>query len=170
MKNEVTPKTSDVVRDFFQELFAGLPEGNLGAVDRHMTPDVEMIVVGTTSPELLQVLPWCGKHVGSEAVKNFFRHQLGPNIQILDFGIDEIIEQGASAALFGTFRIRARQTRTTIEAEYALRIKIRDGKIARYHLFENSYHIATAVRVGGAWEIETAEGHRSVPALTEGST
>src|SRR5215510_8381641 len=65
-----------------------------------MTPDVEMIVVGTTSPELPQVLPWCGKHVGSEAVKNFFRHQLGPNIEVLDFGTDELIEQDASAAEF----------------------------------------------------------------------
>jgi hypothetical protein len=36
----------------------------MGAVDRHMTPDVEMIIVGMTSPELLQVIPWDGKHVG----------------------------------------------------------------------------------------------------------
>ena len=45
-----------------------------------MTPDVEMIVVGTTSPELLQVLPWTGKHVGSEAVKKFFVDLLGRNV------------------------------------------------------------------------------------------
>jgi len=56
-----------------------LPEGNTAAVDRHTTGDVEMIFIGTNSPELLQVLPRCGKHVGSEAVKDFFRYQLGPN-------------------------------------------------------------------------------------------
>src|SRR5262244_450128 len=170
MNNRLMTRPSEVVRDFFQELFAGLPKGNMGAVDRHLTPDVEMIVVGTTSPELLQVLPWSGKHVGRGAVKTFFTDLLGRNIEVLDFVIEEIIEQHESAALFGTLKIRARQTGTVIESEYALRIKTRDDKIARYHLFENSYHIATAVRVGGAWEIETAEGHRTVPALTEGST
>jgi len=108
--------------------------------------------------------------VGSEAVKNFFVELLGRSVEVLDFGIDEIIEQDASAALFGTQRIRARQTGTAIEAEYALRIKIRDDKIARFHLFENSYHIATAFRVAGAWEIETADGRRTVPAMTTGLT
>jgi len=171
MNNNVMTKPSEVVRDFFQELFLGMPKGDLGAVDRHMTPDVEMIVVGTTSPELLRVLPWVGKHVGSEAVKKFFVDLLGRNFEVLDFGIDEIIEQDASAALFGVLKIQARQTGTVIESEYALRIKIRDGRIARYHLFENSYHIATAFRVAGAWEVETAEeGRRAVPALTEGLT
>jgi ketosteroid isomerase-like protein len=156
-------KPSDVVRSYFQELLPGLPKGNMGAVDRHMTPDVEMIVVGTTSPELLRVLPWSGKHVGPEAVKKFFVDLLGRNVEVLDFGIDEIVEQDASAALFGTLRIQARQTGTVIESEYALRIKIRDGKIAFHHLFENSYHIATAFRVAGTWEVETAEGRRTVP-------
>src|SRR5215813_8310938 len=156
-------RPSDVVGSFFQELFAGLPDGDMSAVDRHMTPDVEVIVVGTTSPELLQVLPWSGKHVGPEAVKTFFRQQLGPNIEVLDFGTDELIEQDASAAQFGTQRIRARKTGNVIQAWYALRIKIRDGKIALFHLFENSYYVATAVRVAGAWEVETAEGRRTVP-------
>src|SRR5262245_28359336 len=70
MNNNATPKPSVVVRDFFQELMLGLPKGNMGAIDRHMTADVEMIVIGTTSPELVQVLPWVGKHVGREAVKD----------------------------------------------------------------------------------------------------
>src|SRR5262245_6112464 len=122
-------KPSEIIGSFFQELLAGMPEGNMDAIDRYMTADVEMIVVGTTSPELLQVLPWCGKHVGSEAVKDFFGHQLGPNIEVLDFGTDELIEQDGSVAQFGTQRVRARKTGVVVEAEYALRIKVRDGKI-----------------------------------------
>jgi ketosteroid isomerase-like protein len=169
MNNNVMTRPSEVVRDFLQGLLLGLPKGNMGAVDQHMTPDVEMIVVGTTSPELLEVLPWGGKHVGPEAVKKFFVDLLGRNVQVLTFGIDEIIEQDASVALFGVLQIQARQTGIVIESEYALRIKIRDGQIARYHLFENSYHVATAFRVAGAWEVETAEeGRRTVPAPTEG--
>src|SRR5262245_15532014 len=107
MWNEAT-KPSEVVRRFFTELLAGLPEGDMSAVDRYMTRDVELIVVGTTSAELLQVLPWSGEHTGSEAVKNFFLNQLGPSIEVLEFGTDEFIEQDASAAQFGTQRIRAR--------------------------------------------------------------
>lgn len=167
MKSKVKTKPSKVVRDFFQELFAGVAKVNPAAVDRHMTSDVEMTVIGTTSPELLQVMTWAGKHVGRGAVKTFFTDLLGRNIEVLDFVIEEIIEQHESAALFGTLKVRARETAKTIESEYALRIKIRDDKIARYHLFENSYHIATAFRVAGAWEVETAEeGRRTVPALT----
>jgi ketosteroid isomerase-like protein len=69
---------------------------------------------------------------GREAVTNSFVDLHGRSVEVLDFGIDEIIEQDASAALFGTFKIRAPQTGTAIESEYALRIKIRDGQIARY--------------------------------------
>jgi hypothetical protein len=42
MNDKVMTKPSEVVRDFFQELVAGLPTGNMGAVDRHTSPDVEM--------------------------------------------------------------------------------------------------------------------------------
>jgi ketosteroid isomerase-like protein len=166
MDNRIKTKPSTIVRNFFQELFAGLPAGDTSAVDRHMTHDVEMIVIGTTSRELLQVMTWSGMHVGPEAVKDFFLNLLGRSIEVLDFRIDEIIEQDAAAALFGTLKVRARQTGAVVESEYALRIKLHDDKIARYHLFENSYHIATAFRVAGAWDVETAEGLRTVPATT----
>jgi ketosteroid isomerase-like protein len=131
-----------------------------------MTHDVEMTIIGTTSQELLQVMTWSGLHVGPEAVKDFFLNLLGRSIEVLDFRIDEIIEQDASAALFGVLKVRARQTGAVVESEYALRIKLRDDKIARYHLFENSYHIASAFRVAGVWEVETADGLRTVPATT----
>jgi ketosteroid isomerase-like protein len=146
----------------------GLPTGNMGAVDRHMTPDVEMIIVGTTSPGLLQVIPWDGKHVGHEAVTNSFVDLHGRSVEVLDFGIDEIIEQDASAALFGTFKIRAPQTGTAIESEYVLRIKIRDGQIARYHLFENLYLMASAFPRGRvrASFLRTAQPAISSPCLS----
>jgi uncharacterized protein len=167
MGNELRIKPSVVVRDFFQELFDGLPQGDMTAVDRYMTPDVEAIVNGTTSPELIQIMTWAGKHVGSEAVKNFFIERMSRTVEILDVGTHEIIEQGTSAAFFGTLRIRARRTGAVIESEYALRIRIRDGKISEYHIFENTYHIAASFRVAGAWEVETAEGLREVPRRAE---
>jgi hypothetical protein len=48
MNNQLMAEPCEVVRDFFQELVAGLFTGNMGAIDRHMTSDVEMIIVGTT--------------------------------------------------------------------------------------------------------------------------
>jgi ketosteroid isomerase-like protein len=116
----------------------------MGAVDRHLTPDVEMIIVRTSSPGAAPGHPLDGKHVGREAVTNSFVDLHGRSVEVLDFGIDEIIEQDASAALFGPFEIRAPQTGTAMESEDALRIKIRDGQIARYHLFENLYLMASA--------------------------
>jgi hypothetical protein len=54
----------------------------MAAVDRHMTPNVEMIIVGTTSPELLQVIPWGGKHVGPD-IRLWREHDRGGHFPML---------------------------------------------------------------------------------------
>jgi hypothetical protein len=83
-------------------------------------------------------------HVEREAVTNYFMDLHGRSVEVLDFGIDEIIEQDASVALFGTFKIRAadgyrdRVWSTRCASRFANR------QIARYHLFENSYLVASA--------------------------
>jgi hypothetical protein len=70
-----------------------------------------------------------GVRVEREAVTNYFVDVHGRSVEVLDFGIDEIIEQDASVALFGTFKIRARKMGTAIE--FGVRAARQDSRIAR---------------------------------------
>lgn len=145
-----------------QEFFAAFGRGDLGAIDRYFTPDVEYVVVGGDVPGTTRAIPWAGVHRGREAVKSFFALLTG-SIQVLSFDPREFVAQGNAVAVFGHFRYRAFSTGKGMETDLAIRIQMRDGQIARYHFYEDTFAIATAFRHGGSWDVENAGSRRAVP-------
>jgi hypothetical protein len=120
-------------RSFVTTFFNGLRARDMGAVDRYMAPDFDFVARAPGGDPLGVDGMWGARR--SRTTSN-----RGPLRQLC-----------------------ARQTGVVIDSEYALRIRVRDGLIVRFHLFENSYHVAAAFRRNGAWEIETSEGKRLVP-------
>jgi len=146
------------VRDFFQ----AFKNGDLGAIERLTTPDVEWLVVGTHTSETVAALPWVGLHKGRDAVNKFFA-ALVSSIEVITFDPQDYIAQGDAVAVFGYFKYRAVSTKKLMETDWAIKIRLRDGKIARYHFFEDTYAIAAAFRHSGSWEIENGGKRRQVP-------
>lgn len=163
------PSSAELVGSFFQD-FA---QGDLTAIDRYFTPDVEYTVIGPPSaqagvnlppltPEALSALPWIGTYRGRDGVREFLAHLLR-NIEVMGFGPQEVFAEGDRAAVFGWFHYRARSTGGEIKSAYSIQITIRDGQIARYHFLENTYAVAAAFRTGGRWDIDNDGRQRSLP-------
>ncbi|MBF6169950.1 nuclear transport factor 2 family protein [Nocardia blacklockiae] len=58
--------------------------------------------------------------------------------------VDTILVDGADAVLFGAVSGRVRATGKTFDGPFALRLTVRDGRITRHHLYENSVSVAAA--------------------------
>jgi ketosteroid isomerase-like protein len=82
---------------------------------------------------------------------------------VLSFDAREFIAQDDAVAVFGHFRYRAVSTGKDMETDWAIRIRMKDGRIARYHFFEDTFAIAAAFRHGGSWDVENAGRRRTVP-------
>jgi len=147
-----------------QDFFAAFGRGDLAAIDRYFEPDVEYVVIGAAVPGTARAIPWAGLHRGREAVKSFFSMLTG-SIEVVSFEAQEFIAQGDAVAVFGHFRYRAISTGKLMDTDWAIRIEMRDGHIARYHFYEDTFAIAAAFRRSGAWEVENAGSHRAVPAV-----
>lgn len=145
-----------------KDFFAAFGRGDLGAIDRYFTADVEYVVIGAEVPGTLRAIPWAGLHRGREAVKSFFGLLTG-SIEVVSFEPSEFIAQGDAVAVFGHFRYRAVSTGKVMETDWAIRIRMENGQISHYHFYEDTFAIAAAFRHSGTWEVENAGSQRTVP-------
>ncbi|MZD03903.1 ketosteroid isomerase [Streptomyces sp. SID5785] len=58
--------------------------------------------------------------------------------------LDTLLVDGTDAVLMGHLSGTVRATGTSFEGPYALRLTVEDGRITRFHLYENSLSIAAA--------------------------
>jgi ketosteroid isomerase-like protein len=108
------------------------------------------------------VIPWTGAVIkGHDGVQQFF------DTLLADFEVLEIVERktlvdGDTAAVFGNFRYRNRWTHKIVDSDYAVEILVRDGKIARFHFYENTYAVAAASAHSATLDIENGGYRRTV--------
>lgn len=125
-------------------------------VDRFFHPDIEYVVDGSPLPhrdhtippisaECIAAVPWAGYYRGKSAVKRYLG-QLHEHFDITTYGDRQVLSQGNRAAAFGCFRLRSRSTDRTADIAYAIFLEMRDGLIAKYHLIENTFEVANALR------------------------
>jgi ketosteroid isomerase-like protein len=147
----------DVVKGFFNAFVSG----NIEAVAQCLTDDVEYLVNGDPS-DSISAIPWGGRFQGHDGFRKFVAG-FGASIEVLEITPQQYIAQDDAVAVFGHFKYRARPTQKIFESNFAINIKVRDGKIARYHFFEDTYNIVVAFRHGGSWDIENDGRRRNLP-------
>jgi ketosteroid isomerase-like protein len=156
--------SEQIVADFF----AAFGRRDLDAVTSFFTDDAVYTVIGNPEgtppldPESKDAIPWIGTYRGPNGAREFIAH-LQRNIEVIGFGPQEVIDAGDRIAVFGSFSYRAVPTGRQFDSDYAIRIKLRDGKFAEYSFFENTYAVAAAFRTGGSWMLQHQEGGRTVP-------
>jgi ketosteroid isomerase-like protein len=143
-----------------QRFFDSFRTGQLDLAS-YVTTDVEWTVVADHAPVTQAVIPWIGTHKGLDGLQKFFGELL-ENIQVVEFEDRDYIAEDDRVAVFGYFKYCAIPTGNLMETDWAIRIQMRDGRIARYHFFENTFAIANAFRTGGSWEIENSGSKRTV--------
>jgi ketosteroid isomerase-like protein len=65
-------------------------------------------------------------------------------VQAKEFDLRQVIAEGDDVVLIGRMVSEVKKTGRDIDTAFALHATVRDGRITRYHLYEDSYAVAKA--------------------------
>lgn len=153
--------TTAASRAVVQGFFDGFMRGDMQAVFAALADDIEY-TVNTRDTVTREAIPWSTTFHGASEVQAFFG-RLMQNFDVLGFTVDRLLADADEVAAFGHFKYLAKPTGATCETDWCARFTIREGRIARYQFFEDSYAIARAFRRGGHWELAVDGERRTVP-------
>lgn len=105
------------------------------------------------SPETKQAIPWAGTWTGIAEIIAF-QELLNANFEVRGFDDHTFIVDGDQVAVFGTLRFVAKSTGHAADSDFAMHAVVRQGKIASYHFYEDTFAIANAFRTAGSWTID----------------
>ena len=88
-------------------------------------------------------IPWVPEVDSPEGMRTFFE-LLQTHVQAKEFDLRQIIADGEDVVLIGRMVSEVKKTGRDIDTAFALHTTVRDGRITRYHLYEDSYAVAKA--------------------------
>ena len=109
------------------------------------TPDVTYVSLSENNPELKAYLPWAGTNKGPETIARLFK-AITETWETKAFEVRDVVEQGDSAAFFGTFTYRARKTGREITSPFCLFAKLTNGKISYLQFLEDTFGTSATVK------------------------
>ncbi|MEM9076349.1 MAG: nuclear transport factor 2 family protein [Bacteroidota bacterium] len=90
-------------------------------------------------------LPWIGPWRGKKAILEDFFPVFGENFKTLKLEPSDSFAQGDTAAYFGHMvGLLSKSNQETNEFTYALRVKVKDGKVVLWNWFEDSFEVSRA--------------------------
>jgi 3-oxoadipate enol-lactonase len=128
-----------------QSYFDAFGAGDLDAALALLTDDVVWHVDGALS------VPTIGLVRGRERVRRWlteFPDGFTPRV----FAIDRLFENGDEVVATGRFRHLARRTGRVVGSDLAIRFRVRDGRIARYQILEDSLLLSRAFDPTDRWD------------------
>ncbi|MDP3551089.1 MAG: alpha/beta fold hydrolase [Novosphingobium sp.] len=120
-----------------ERYFAAFGAGDINTALDCVHPDAIWHVDG--DPAVVTV----GIIQGHDAVRRWLE-RFPTGFRPLAFSVDRLIGEGGEVIALGRFRHRVQPTDAIVDSDYAIRFTIRDGRIARYQIFEDSLLIAMA--------------------------
>jgi uncharacterized protein len=101
-------------------------------------PDVTYVSLSEDNPELKRYLPWAGTNRGPESIVRTFEG-VGRVWETKAFQISDVIEQGNTVAMFGSFTYRGRESGKEITSPFSILAKVTDGKIHYVQFLEDTF-------------------------------
>jgi len=123
-----------------QQLYAAFLRGDIPYVLNELTEDVEW-----QEPGPVDILPWAGTHRGREQVARFFTLLSGA-FEFEQFEPQEFIAQGDKVVVSVHERVRFRSTGRTLEQDWVEVFTLREGKVAKICLYEDTAAVVAAFR------------------------
>lgn len=151
-------QTEKIVREFF----AAFSSGDVSAIDTYFDENIEYVVVHEDQNETNRAVPWIGKYKGITEVKGFLNRLLS-NIVVEGISADDIIANENKAAVFGKFEYLAQSTGVKFFSYFAIKLEVTDGKISKYHFYEDTFSVAFAFRSNGQWASEYSDSKTFIP-------
>ncbi len=89
-------------------------------------------------------LPWIGPWAGKDEILSFLG-VFGQNLEVTKWENQDVLASGDTVAVFGIMNGTTTKSGAPIgEFTFALRAKVRDGKVVLWNWFEDSYAVSTA--------------------------
>lgn len=88
-------------------------------------------------------IPWVPEVESAEGMRTFF-DLLRTHVLAKEFDLRQVIAEGDDVVLIGHMVSEVKKTGREIDTAFALHTTVRDGRITRYHLYEDSYAVAKA--------------------------
>jgi uncharacterized protein len=101
-------------------------------------PDVTYVSLSEDNPELKRYLPWAGTNRGPESIVRTFEG-VERVWETKAFQISDVIEQGNTVAMFGSFTYRGRESGKEITSPFSILAKVTDGKIHYVQFLEDTF-------------------------------
>lgn len=90
-------------------------------------------------------LPWIGPWKGKKTILEEFMPAFGANFQTIKWDPNDGFASGETAAFFGQMiGLLTKSNEKTKEFTYAIRVKVKDGKVILWNWFEDSYEVSRA--------------------------
>jgi ketosteroid isomerase-like protein len=125
-----------------QEFFRRLGTWDADAVGELFADDVDWLVPGASS------LPWVGRRARREEVPEYLTTMWSHfHTDQSTASIDRIVVEGEEAVALGTFSRVANTTGRRFTTPVAMHITVRQGRIIRVHLYEDTDAVAQAFGV-----------------------
>ncbi|WP_462248564.1 nuclear transport factor 2 family protein [Ekhidna sp.] len=88
-------------------------------------------------------MPWIGPWKGKQAILEEFMPLFGKNFKTTKWNTEDAFASGDTAAFFGRMvGLLTSSNQETKEFTFALRVKVKDGKIILWNWFEDSYEVS----------------------------
>ncbi|MEV4922085.1 nuclear transport factor 2 family protein [Streptomyces roseoverticillatus] len=137
---------SDSTRSAVRLFLTRFGEGDPERIADLFAENVDWMIVGDPA-----VVPWVRARSTRADVAAHFR-ELGENVAQADGSpaVDGVLADGRDAVVTGVLNATIRGTGLPFRTPFALRLTVEDGLLTRFHLYEDSLAVASAVRPAAA--------------------
>jgi ketosteroid isomerase-like protein len=135
-----TPTTVRDTAATIGEFFTRFGGGDRPGLLELFAPDVDFAVAGAED-----VVPWAGSRSTLAAVDEFLRISL-EDVTTEQFDVAKILVDGEDGVVLGAFAHRIHRTDKVFRSSFALHVRVHNGLIVRYHMFEDSHRAELAWR------------------------
>jgi uncharacterized protein len=102
------------------------------------TRDVTYVSLSEDNPELKRFMPWTGTHKGPESIVEVLGG-VGRAWETKAFTVRDVLEQGDTVAMFGSFTYRGRESGKEITSLFSILAKVRDGRVHYLQFMEDTF-------------------------------
>jgi ketosteroid isomerase-like protein len=125
-----------------QRAYQAILEGDTSAAGQLLTDDVVLV-----SPGPKDLVPWAGEYHGPGGVLQYYT-ALSQGVEMTGMKLRELIAQGDKVVALGEHTGRVRATGRSYDLNWVQVFTVREGKIAAWDVYHDTYLVAEAARSG----------------------
>jgi len=138
-KNNALEKESKATMDIAMNFMGAMGKGDMETMKSLMHEDMVWQNSGDAT------VPWIGPWSGKKTILEDFMPKFGAGFKTIKWEPNDAFANGNTAAFFGQMIGElTNSNQQTKEFTYALRVKVKDGKIILWNWFEDSFEVSRA--------------------------